>query len=57
MTLRGTGNNNWGRFEDYRDILETIANGYELNANELTGRVTHVAYPNDKPGGTTKFHP
>ena len=57
MTLRGTGNNNWGRFEDYRDILETIANGYELKANELTGRVTHNSYPNDKPGGFTKFHP
>jgi prepilin-type N-terminal cleavage/methylation domain-containing protein len=55
MILRGSANGSWPKFEDYRDILETQANGFELT-EPLTGRVTHAAQ-GEKNGGTTLYHP
>jgi prepilin-type N-terminal cleavage/methylation domain-containing protein len=49
MGVEGSANQSWGRFEDYRDILETLSNGYALDTTQLTGRVTHV------PGSTVEF--
>ena len=34
MVLQGSANNSWGRFENYRDILETQANGFELTGSD-----------------------
>jgi prepilin-type N-terminal cleavage/methylation domain-containing protein len=55
MILRGSANNSWGKFDDYRDILETQANGYQLTT-PYANRVTHAA-SGEKNGGTTLYHP
>ncbi|MDQ3438846.1 MAG: type II secretion system GspH family protein [Planctomycetota bacterium] len=55
IILRGSANGSWGKFEDYRDILETQANGFELTG-PLTSRVSHAAQ-GEKNGGKTLYHP
>ena len=55
MIARGSANGSWPKFEDYRDILETQANGFELTGS-LTNRVSHAA-KGEKNGGTTLYHP
>jgi prepilin-type N-terminal cleavage/methylation domain-containing protein len=60
ISRRGSSNTDWAKFEDYRDILETQAGGWELKSSELTGRVEHVTAkpgPDLAPGGRTKYHP
>ena len=58
MASRGSANQSWGKFEDYRDILETLGNGWALDQSQLTGRVTHVSAPKTETnGGTTLYHP
>lgn len=57
MKARGSANKDWAKFEDYRDILETVANDFSLEGTPLTGRVTHGKFPNDTPGGKTLYHP
>jgi prepilin-type N-terminal cleavage/methylation domain-containing protein len=52
---QGSANNRWGRFENYRDIIETLANGFELIPT-YTGRVQHQPRP-ETGGGKTMFHP
>ena len=56
IKAKGSANSNWGAFEDYRDILETQANGFSLNPAQLTGRVVHSA-TDTYPGGQTLYHP
>jgi prepilin-type N-terminal cleavage/methylation domain-containing protein len=55
MIARGSANGSWGKFDDYRDILETQANGFELTA-PYTSRVSHAA-KGETNGGTTLYHP
>ena len=55
MIARGSANGSWPKFEDYRDILETQANGFELTGS-LTNRVSHLP-KGEKNGGTTLYHP
>lgn len=55
MRIRGSGGSSWGRFDDYRDILETHANGFALDKAQLQNRVKHVK--GEKNGGTTLYHP
>jgi prepilin-type N-terminal cleavage/methylation domain-containing protein len=59
MGRRGSANSDWARFDDYRDILETLANGWALDPTQLVGRVTHAAAAPDVDtnGGTPKYHP
>jgi prepilin-type N-terminal cleavage/methylation domain-containing protein len=57
MVARGSANGSWPKFEDYRDILETLANGFSLDLGQLTNRVTHVASPKTETnGGKTLYH-
>jgi prepilin-type N-terminal cleavage/methylation domain-containing protein len=58
----GTGSTDWQRFEDYRDVLETQANGWALkevlNSGQMlpqTPRVVHALGENN--GGRTVYHP
>ncbi|MGB7159725.1 MAG: type II secretion system protein [Tepidisphaeraceae bacterium] len=55
MIVRGSANGSWPKFEDYRDILETQANGFELTG-PMTVRVTHAA-SGERNGGKTLYHP
>jgi prepilin-type N-terminal cleavage/methylation domain-containing protein len=55
MVLQGSANNSWGRFENYRDILETQSNGFDLTP-PYTNRVTHQPRP-ETGGGKTNYHP
>jgi prepilin-type N-terminal cleavage/methylation domain-containing protein/prepilin-type processing-associated H-X9-DG protein len=58
MASRGSANGNWSRFEDYRDILETLANGWSLDPTQLQIRVIHVSSPKTEiNGGRTLYHP
>jgi prepilin-type N-terminal cleavage/methylation domain-containing protein len=57
IAKRGSPNQSWGLFEDYRDILETQANNQSLENTPLTGRVSHVgSNQQETNGGTTKYH-
>ena len=55
MRLRGSGGSSWARFDDYRDILETLANRFDLDKGQLQNRVRHVS--GETNGGTTLYHP
>jgi prepilin-type N-terminal cleavage/methylation domain-containing protein len=58
MKTRGSVNGSWGRFEDYIDILETLANKYTLDRSQLTGRTSHLASPQiESTGPRTLYHP
>jgi hypothetical protein len=58
MKLRGSANGSWPKFEDYRDILETQANRFELGNTPLQNRVSHLPSPQlETNGGTTLYHP
>jgi len=55
MQIQGSANNSWPKFENYRDILETVSNGFELIPT-YTNRVVHQPRP-EQGGGKTMFHP
>ena len=58
MKARGSANGSWPKFEDYIDILETLANGFELNKNQLVNRVAHLPSPEiETKGARTLYHP
>jgi len=52
----GPATDNWAAFEDYRDILEAQANGFDVAKNHPTGRVVHPS-PDTVAGGQTLYHP
>lgn len=55
----GTGLQSWQQFEDVRDTIEAIANGWDPAVNNLTNRVQHVAPQTVQEfnGGTCLYHP
>jgi prepilin-type N-terminal cleavage/methylation domain-containing protein len=55
MIARGSANNSWPKYEDYRDLLEVEANKFELTGS-LTSRVVHLPRP-ETGGGKTLYHP
>jgi prepilin-type N-terminal cleavage/methylation domain-containing protein len=61
MQASGSANKNFDRFDFYLDILETQANGFPLNPNQVSIggtpviRVLHTV--GETNGGTTKYHP
>jgi prepilin-type N-terminal cleavage/methylation domain-containing protein len=58
MKTRGAVNGQWGRFEDYIDILETLANQWDINNGSLSNRVVHLPSPQiETTGGRTLYHP
>jgi hypothetical protein len=57
MVVQGNAGGNWTAFENYRDILEAQANGFDVaSASPQTARVLHTS-PDTVPGGTTVYHP
>jgi hypothetical protein len=60
MKAQGAATGNWTAFENYRDILEAQANGFDVARAHPTGRVTHAAIGGnavDKtPGGFCNYH-
>jgi hypothetical protein len=59
MQAQGAATDNWTVFENYRDILEAQANGFDVARAHPTGRVTHASAPSTDtvPGGQTLYHP
>ncbi len=62
MQAQGTANNNsWTPFENYRDILEAQANGFDVAKANPTGRVTHALAGtiavDTTAGGYCNYHP
>ena len=55
MIIRGSANGSWPKFEDYRDLLEVEANGFELTGS-LVNRIQHMPRP-EKGGGKPLYHP
>ena len=56
----GSPNQDWTKFENYRDVLETLANGWTYDpSTQPDPRVTHVSTSgvNETNGGTPKYHP
>jgi type II secretory pathway pseudopilin PulG len=59
ILARGSANENWALGEDYRDIIETLANGQTLDPTQLQNRVSHVDSSQNQVefnGGTTLYH-